>query len=234
MKVIIAEDDPSIANILAANVRHENMTAVVLSNGMDVIDYFSQKTADVLLLDIMMPGLDGYEVLKRLREHNDIPTIMITAKVTEADRLKGFELGVDDYVCKPFSPMEVMARIKSLLKRVDSTQGNTCHTTNEVKSISLNPDFEVDESKLLISYKGIALDLTVSEFKLMQSLAEHPNHIFEREKLLALISDISTDCTDRAIDSHIKNLRKKLRHIDKDANVIESVYGMGYKMVFAT
>lgn len=157
---------------------------------------------------------------------------MLTAKINEADRLKGFEIGADDYVCKPFSPREVIARIKSVLRRTENTSSNVSHGSEEPVCKDRESDISIDENALTATLMGQPLDLTFSELSLLRSFVNHPNRVFERSQLLDMLKQQGNDCTDRAVDSHIKNLRRKLRKIAPDQNIIQSVYGVGYKFVY--
>lgn len=222
MKIIVAEDEAAIAEILAANLRYDNFEPIIIDNGPSVLEYLKSETPQLILLDIMLPGMDGYEVCRRIRQTSSVPIIMITAKISESDRLKGFDIGADDYVCKPFSPREVIARIKSVIRR---TSEKPSPPKNEISS-----EFILNETTRSITFKGQLLDLTSSEFSLLKTFIHHPNRVFERSHLLDLLNIQDNDCTDRSIDSHIKNLRRKLREIAPQKNIIESVYGVGYKL----
>lgn len=229
MKIIVAEDETAIAEILAANLRHDNFDPIIINNGPDVLKYLESETPELILLDVMLPGMNGYEVCRQIRVNSKVPVIMITARISESDRLKGFDIGADDYVCKPFSPREVIARIKSVIRRTSDSSSQT-HDTAIKDEKEPSPDFIIDETTLSVSFKGQQLDLTLSEFSLFKSFVNHPKRVFERSQLLDILNQQGSDCTDRAIDSHIKNLRRKLRDIAPEQNIIESVYGVGYKL----
>jgi two-component system response regulator BaeR len=236
MKILVAEDEAAIANILAANLRHDHFDPVLIDNGQSVLDYLKSNTPELILLDLMLPGMNGYEVCRQIRKTSNIPIIMLTAKVSEENRLKGFDIGADDYICKPFSPREVVARIKSVLRRADITNTKAKSADNKAtsnpasKDKQLASEFNICEDSRTASFKCQKLDLTYSEFILLASLAKHPNRVFERSQLLDLLNQQGGDCTDRAIDCHIKNVRRKLRKISADQKFIQSVYGVGYKL----
>ncbi|PAV08372.1 two-component system response regulator BaeR [Arsenophonus sp. ENCA] len=167
----------------------------------------------------MLPGIDGLSICRQLRQFSDVPIIIVTAKTEEFDRLVGLEIGADDYICKPFSPREVIARIKTILRR--------CYrqTTTENSDLKLI----IDESAYQIHYQNQTIELTPAEFRLLKYLSQHPGKVFSRDKLLNNLYDDYRIVTDRTIDSHIKNLRRKLQQLDKERQFIRSVYGLGYR-----
>jgi two-component system response regulator BaeR len=187
-----------------------------LDNGLDVAGRVRSNPPDLILLDLMLPGLDGLDVCKKVREFSSVPIIMITARIEEIDRLLGLELGADDYICKPFSPREVVARVKAVLRRV----GTTSHGQSNLV---------LDENRYKATLSGRDLDLTAVEFNLLRFLAAHPGHIYSRSQLMDHIYPDQRTVEDRTIDSHIKKLRKKVAAIDPDQDLIHSVYGIGYK-----
>jgi two-component system response regulator BaeR len=217
--ILIVEDEPKIANLLADYLRaHGGYRTRIVHRGDQVLDEFRQEPADLVLLDLMLPGLDGIEVCKRLRADSDVPIIMVTARVEEIDRLLGLELGADDYICKPFSPREVVARVKAVLRRsisssTDSAQGG----------------LQIDGERFLATYDGRPLDLTPVEFALLSSLQAQPGRVFSREQLMDLMYPDYRVVSDRAVDTHVKNLRRKLAGVAPGLELIESVYGLGYR-----
>jgi two-component system response regulator BaeR len=217
--ILIVEDEPKIAALLADYLRTQGgfLTRHV-DRGDAVLDVFLAEQPDLVLLDLMLPGMDGIEVCKLLRRHSSVPIIMVTARVDEIDRLLGLELGADDYICKPFSPREVVARVKAVLRRVDSTwEGN------------LHPGLEIDDSKFTARLNGKDLCLTQVEFALLKTLSAASGRVFSRDQLMnAMYSDYRV-VSDRAVDTHVKNLRKKLAAVSGDEDMIKSVYGLGYR-----
>ena len=172
----------------------------------------------LVLLDLMLPGLDGIEVCKQIRAESALPIIMVTARVEEIDRLLGLELGADDYICKPFSPREVVARVKAVLRRTDS-------------EVSEKPRLVIDEAKFSASYRGQALNLTPVEFALLRTLSGQAGRVFSRDQLMNEMYSDYRVVSDRAVDTHIKNLRRKLQAVSEGQELIESVYGLGYRFV---
>ena len=172
-----------------------------------------------VILDLMLPGLDGIEVCKALRRFSDVPIMMVTARVDEIDRLLGLELGAVDYVCKPFSPREVVARIKALLRRADRQSGPP----------AAQGGFTIDDAARRIRLRGIELPLTPLEFRLLRTLLAQPERVFSRDQLLDALHEDLRDVSDRAIDSHVKNLRRKIATAAPGLDCIKSVYGVGYR-----
>ncbi|WP_458068224.1 response regulator [Rhodanobacter sp. BL-MT-08] len=213
--VLIAEDEPKIAALLSEYLQGAGYLASIVEEGNRVLPAIEQRRPDLLLLDVMLPGMDGLQVLRELRKSSQLPVIMLTARVEEIDRLLGLEFGADDYVCKPFSPREVVARVRALLRRSSGV-------------VATNP-FVVDESTQRILVGGRALPLTTTEYRLMQTLVAHPGRVYSRDQLLDLMHDDLRDVTDRAVDSHIRNLRRKLDDLVPGGPFVHSVYGAGYR-----
>lgn len=217
--ILIVEDEPKIAQLMIDYLQAANYRTHHLARGDEVLDFVKQTPPDLMLLDLMLPGLDGLSVCRELRRFSELPVIMVTAKIEEIDRLLGLEIGADDYICKPFSPREVVARVKTILRR--------CQRSKE-EIVPPSP-LVVDEARFQASWQGKALDLTPAEFRLLKTLAQEPGKVFSREQLLNHLYDDYRVVTDRTIDSHIKNLRRKLEALDADQPFIRAVYGMGYR-----
>ena len=217
--ILIVEDEPKIAQLMIDYLQAANYRTHHLARGDEVLAFVKQTPPNLILLDLMLPGLDGLSVCRELRRFSDVPIVMVTAKIEEIDRLLGLEIGADDYICKPFSPREVVARVKTILRR--------CQRAPE-EAASPSP-LVVDETRFQASWAGKALDLTPAEFRLLKTLAQEPGKVFSREQLLNHLYDDYRVVTDRTIDSHIKNLRRKLEALDADQPFIRAVYGMGYR-----
>jgi two-component system response regulator BaeR len=217
--ILIVEDEPKIAQLVIDYLQAANYRTHHLARGDEVIAFVKQTPPDLMLLDLMLPGMDGLSVCRELRRFSELPIIMVTAKIEEIDRLLGLEIGADDYICKPFSPREVVARVKTILRRCQRSQEETAPASPLV----------VDEARFQASWDGKALDLTPAEFRLLKTLAQEPGKVFSREQLLNHLYDDYRVVTDRTIDSHIKNLRRKLEALDADQPFIRAVYGMGYR-----
>ena len=217
--ILIVEDEPKIAELLADYLQAQGgFQSKVVLRGDEALCQFQSEQPDLVLLDLMLPGMDGIEVCKQLRAESQVPIIMVTARVEEIDRLLGLELGADDYICKPFSPREVVARVKAVLRRSES-----------IKTGKQSHGLEVDGDKFKASLNGKDLALTPVEFALLQMLSAHPGQVFSRDKLMnGMYSDYRV-VSDRAVDTHVKNLRRKLAEISGIEEMIKSVYGLGYR-----
>jgi len=215
-KVLIVEDEPKLAALLADYLVQAGFAPRIIDNGLKVAPWVRAQNPQLVLLDLMLPGRDGLEVCKELRSFSPLPIIMVTARVEEIDRLLGLELGADDYICKPFSPREVVARVKAVLRR--SSGGNL-----PARGLILDAD----------TYKatlhGVRVELTAVEFKLLHYLAAQPGRIFSRQQLMDHIYPDQRIVSDRTIDSHVKKLRRKLAEASPDEELVGSVYGVGYR-----
>lgn len=215
--ILIVEDEPKLAVLLADYLKASGHETAWIGNGLDVIPAIRAREPDLVLLDLMLPGRDGLDICRELRSFSELPVIMMTARVEEIDRLLGLELGADDYICKPYSPREVVARCRAVLRR------------NRRSPAAERQTLRIDENGWRASYHGVALDLTPVEFRLLRTLSAAPGRVFSREQLLDGLYDDHRVVTDRTVDSHIKNLRRKLEQIAPDEPLIRSIYGVGYK-----
>ncbi len=222
-RILVVEDEPDIAAIVVDYLRHAGYTVEHQAEGRAALASMLAAPPDLTLLDIMLPGMDGLEILRQARRHTEHPIIMLTARVEEVDRLIGLELGADDYICKPFSPREVVARAKAVLRRTAATQGPPAAAAASALLL--------DEAHWQATLHGTPLGLTRREFRLLQVLARQRGRIFSRAQLLDQAYDDTLDVNERAIDSHIKNLRKKLKAASADGtDWIRSVYGVGFAL----
>lgn len=215
--VLIIEDEPKLASLLQDYLNQASFSTDIVGDGLAAIPAIQQRMPDLILLDVMLPHRDGMEILKELRGFSSVPVIMVTARVEEIDRLLGLEFGADDYICKPFSPREVVARVKAVLRRFQPQQA--------APELLLQLNDERFEAHL----KGELLKLTRTEFNLLQRLAAHPGHVYSRDRLIDGIYEDHRIVTGRTVDSHIKNLRKKMLAIMPEKEFIHSIYGVGYK-----
>lgn len=218
-QIMVVEDELKIARIVGDYLESSGYQAMLIFHGNDVISQVHKSRPDLIILDIMLPGKDGIEICKDIRRFSDVPIIMLTAKVEEIDRLLGLELGADDYICKPFSPREVVARVKTILKRVAP------QTTPKMLScgkITLDP---VCHQVFIMNYE---VQFTPIEFGLLQFLMTNSGQVFSRNELLDKVQGYSFEGYDRTIDSHIKNLRKKIAQKLPENKYIRTVYGVGY------
>jgi two-component system, OmpR family, response regulator BaeR len=216
-KILVVEDEPKLAALLVDYLRVSAFETLALAEGTSVVPWVRKEPVDLILLDIMLPGRDGLEICREIRTFSQVPIIMITARVEEIDRVLGLELGADDYICKPFSPREVVARVKAVLRRA---RGGPA---------TLEPELVLEETTFQAKLRGRDLELTAVEFKLLKLLVENPGRIYGREQIMTRIYPDDRFVNDRTVDSHIKKLRKKIQAIEPRAEFIQSVYGVGYK-----
>lgn len=221
-RVLIVEDETDLAQILVDYLKRDGFAATNIADGLAAMEELRRVPPDLLLLDLMLPGMDGLSILRELRKTSALPVILVTARVEEIDRLIGLELGADDYVCKPYSPREVVARVKTVLRRTQSA------AAANIATASTGAQIDIDAAAWHASAGGKRLDLTPKEFQLLQALAAAPGRVFSRGQLLDAIYDDNLDVSERAVDSHMKNLRKKLAQALPDAEPIRSIYGVGF------
>jgi two-component system, OmpR family, response regulator BaeR len=217
--ILIVEDEPKLANLLADYLRQAEFASHIVDDGNRVIEIIKHMQPAAVLLDLMLPGRDGISLCREIRTFSQVPILMVTARVEEIDRLLGLELGADDYICKPFSPREVVSRVKAVLRRARGTTGGN----------AARAGFELDEHRLEVRYQNSAAPLTSVEFQLLKRLASEPGRIFSRDQLMSYMYNDHRIVSDRTIDSHIKKLRKKLAEIWPGCEFIHSVYGAGYR-----
>ncbi len=216
-RVLVVEDDEKIAQLLLDYLRNEGFDASAVADGQIALQQIEQAVPALIVLDLMLPGLDGIGVCRAVRQFSDVPILMLTARVDEVDRLLGLDTGADDYVCKPFSPREVMARVRALVRRSDG------------RVLASKQAWAVDESGLRIAWRDQWLSLTPLEFRMLRLLLSRPGRVFSRAQLLDSVHGDLRDVSDRAIDSHVKNLRRKIADVESGSNCITSVYGVGYR-----
>jgi two-component system response regulator BaeR len=216
-RVLIVEDEPKLAELLRDYLVREGYEATVLDRGDAVEPWVRANAVDLVLLDLMLPGKSGLDVCKGLRTFSDAAIVMVTARVEEIDRLLGLELGADDYICKPFSPREVVARVKAVLRRAKRRQ------------VPAETPVALDEAGLRARIDGRDLDLTAVEFQLLKTLVAQPGRIFSRDQLIDAMYRDARVVSDRTVDSHVKKLRKKIADVLPEREIVHSVYGVGYK-----
>jgi two-component system, OmpR family, alkaline phosphatase synthesis response regulator PhoP len=219
--VLVVDDEPQIAQIVRDYLRQAGFAVVTTADGLEAVTLTRQCRADLVVLDLGLPRLDGLDVARRLRRDTDIPIIMLTARVEESDRLLGLEVGADDYVTKPFSPRELVARVRAVLRRVERA--------GDRRDILRHADLLIDVPKMSVTRNGVAIDLTPTEFQLLAALARQPGRVFTRAQLLDAVRGSEVDSFERAIDAHIKNIRRKLEADSRSPQYLLTVYGIGYK-----
>jgi two-component system response regulator BaeR len=217
-EILVVEDEPKLARVLAEYLERAGYAVQVVGDGREVIPAVRARPPSLILLDLMLPGRDGMDVCRELRSFSDVPVIMVTARAEEIDRLLGLELGADDYVCKPYSPREVVARVRAVLRRFERPDGARASRV------------QVDAETWRASLDGRPLDLTPVEFRLLEALAAKPGRVLSRDQLLDRIYDDHRVVSDRTVDSHVKNLRRKLAAAAPGEELLSSVYGVGYRL----
>ena len=224
-KILIIEDDKSVAQLVSTYFLNEKWNVNIIHNGEDGLENAYQNSYDLIVLDLMLPKLSGLEFIKEYRLEFNTPVIMLTARITEIDIVKGLDLGADDYVTKPFSPRELVSRVKAVFRRIEKQ-----NLFAERKSIQIkNLNIDIDLQKVKINDKKI--DLTPKEFEILKNLCSYPGKIYSRQEIIDTSFGMDFDGFDRTIDTHIANLRKKLRIADNHYEYIESVYGLGYRLI---
>ncbi len=227
-RVLVVEDEPKLAALLADYLHAAGHQPECVADGHAGLQAWNERRHDLVLLDLMLPGMDGLSLCRQLRAQTSVPIIILTARDDEADRLVGLELGADDYIPKtPFSPREVMARVKAVLRRSRGLQQAPVQPAPPA-SASPQAGLLIDEQGWRASWCGVALDLTPNEFRLLRALSAQPGRVFERPQLLDLLHGEGRAVTERAVDSHVKNLRRKLEQAGAGSEHIRSVYGVGY------
>lgn len=221
-KILVVDDDVDIVRTLRAYLEESSYVVVTADDGVEALQIFETERPALVLLDVMMPQIDGLEVTRTIRQKSETPIIMLTARVDETDKVIGLELGADDYITKPFSPREVLARIKAVLRRSKGTQGAP---TNVLTFGSLS----LDKAFRTVSLDQQAVELTRSEFNLLQVLMDEPGRVFTRLQLIESGFGYTYEGFERTVDAHIKNLRQKIENDPKNPSLVLTVYGVGYK-----
>ncbi len=224
--VLVAEDNVKQAEVLGHYLRQDGYTVRIVHDGRSAIDEARRSRPDLLILDVMMPRVDGLDVIRVLRAESDVPVLMLTARSTEDDLLLGLDLGADDYVTKPYSPRELMARVRTLLRRV-----NRAKDAVEVPSSALRVgEVEVDPLRHEVRIGAELVDCTASEFQILHTMVSEPGRVFTRRQLLQTVHGIDGYITERTIDAHVMNLRKKIESNPRKPNYLLTVHGVGYKI----
>ena len=224
--ILVVDDEPKIATLAREYLEHAGFAVLVAGEGRSALALARSRRPDLVVLDLGLPGLDGLDVARALRRDSDVPILMLTARTDEADRIVGLELGADDYVTKPFSPRELVARVRAILRRTEIAM-----TLADAPIRVL--DVEIDPARLRVSIDGRPVDLTPTEFALLATLARQPGRVFTRSQLLDAIHGIAFEAYERAIDGHVKNLRRKLESDPAHPRYLLTVHGVGYRFADA-
>ena len=221
VNILIVDDEKKICEFIKAFLDNEGYYTEVAYDGDSAIDKLNSKKYDLLILDRMLPSISGEEICKYIRDKSDVPIIMLTAKIEDEDKIDGFKLGCDDYICKPFNINELILRVKAILKRVSNF--------GDKEIISYGDELEINTSTHEIKVRGEEVILTNTEYKILLILTNNPKKIYSRDKLLESTIEGYYEKGDRAIDSHIKNLRQKIEIDSRNPKIIQTVYGVGYR-----
>ena len=222
--VLIVEDDPHTVEVVRLYLRRDGHTVLTASNGNDGLRVAQESAPDLVVLDLMLPGKGGLEVCRELRKESDVPIVMLTARVEEEDRVAGFELGADDYVTKPFSPRELAARIRAVLRRTAQDREDNSPARLTYREITL------DTQRRTTSVGQTSLNLTPTEYRLLAMFLREPGRTFTRDEIINRVFGYDFDGFDRTVDSHVSGLRRKLDAAAKDRRYIQTVYGVGYRL----
>lgn len=228
-KIALVDDDRNILTSVAMTLEAEGFEVETYNDGQSALDAFSKRMPDMGVFDIKMPRMDGMDLLQRVRQKSAMPVIFLTSKDDEIDEVLGLRMGADDYVKKPFSQRLLVERIRALLRRQDAVSGDAAPVEGEDTKVMTRGDLTMDPLRHAVTWKGRDVSLTVTEFLLLQALAQRPGFVKSRDQLMDVAYDDQVYVDDRTIDSHIKRLRKKMRTADDEFNAIETLYGIGYR-----
>ncbi|MCC3867205.1 response regulator transcription factor [Terrisporobacter mayombei] len=221
IKILVVDDEQKICEFVKAYLDREGYEVTVVYNGKSAIESFEDADYDLIILDRMLPDISGEKVCKQIRQKSEIPIIMLTAKIEDEDRIEGFTLGCDDYLCKPFNVRELVLRVKAILKRNNKLSDNNI--------IKFGNEVEIDTLSYDVRIRNKLVSLTNTEYKILLMLISNPHKVFTRIEILEQLEEGYYEKDDRAVDNHIKNLRQKIEENPKDCKIIQTVYGIGYK-----
>ena len=217
--ILIVDDEIKITQVIKAYLDKEGYNCIVANNGEQALEYFYNNNFDLIILDRMIPDISGEDICKKIRETSMVQIIMLTAKIEDEDRIDGFNIGCDDYVCKPFNVKELVLRVKAVFRKMGENKD----------ILKFSDELEINMLSHNVKVRGESVILTNTEYKILLLLAKNPSRVFSREQLLELTIDEHYEKMDRIIDAHIKNLRQKIELDTKKATIIQTVYGVGYK-----
>jgi DNA-binding response OmpR family regulator len=220
--ILVAEDDPAIQQLVSDVLEHAGFEVLTVSDSAAALHQTRMRHPDLLILDLGLPGLDGLDVARSIRRESDVPIIMLTARTEESDTLVGLELGADDYITKPFSTKELVARTRAVLRRADGARSAS-------RKIQIG-DLVIDEERMTIVRGDTHVELTASEFQLLAAMARHPGRVFTRGQLLDAMHGDAFDAYERAVDAHVKNIRRKLEPVPQQPRYLLTVFGVGYRL----
>jgi DNA-binding response OmpR family regulator len=226
LTILVVDDEPRIVQLVRDYLEHGGFTVLIASDGAAALRAARTGRPDLVVLDLGLPGLDGLDVARALRRDGEVPIIMLTARTEESDKLVGLELGADDYITKPFSPKELVARVRAVLRRAEGLRSPT-------DVIRVGSDVELDVPRMEARFDGRRIDLTKTEFQLLSTMARQPGRVFTRAQLLDAVRGIAFESYERAIDAHVKNIRKKIEPDPRSPRHLLTVFGVGYRFAEA-
>jgi len=223
-RVLVLDDEPEIVRLVRDYLERGGFEVLTADNGADALRIARQHHPDLVILDLNLPGLDGLDVARSLRRDGDVPIIMLTARTEEADRVAGLELGADDYVTKPFSPREIVARVRAVLRRAEAARSGD-------SVIRVGDAITLDVPRMATTVDGKTVELTPTEFQLLTHMARQPGRVFTRAQLLDAVHGVAVESYERAIDAHVKNIRRKIESDPRAPRHLQTVFGVGYRLV---
>jgi len=224
--VLVVEDEPSIAENIEYSLETDGFTVTIAGTGNDGLEIFRERPPDFIVLDVGLPDISGFDVCREIRKTSQVPVLFLTARESEIDRVVGLEIGADDYVVKPFSPRELSARVRAILRRTSASAGSADDAPPVIETGSLR----IDTGRMQASIEGNQVPLSRYEFGLLKVFAEHPGRVYTRDQLMDLVWDEPEASLDRTVDAHIKSLRAKLREVSPDLDAIVTHRGIGYSL----
>jgi DNA-binding response OmpR family regulator len=224
--VLVVDDEPRIVQLARDYLEHAGFAVLTAGDGRSAIHAFRTRRPDLVVLDLGLPGLDGLDVTRAIRSEGQTPVVMLTARDDELDKVLGLELGADDYITKPFSPRELVARVRAVLRRTEGAAGRDAATADTIEA----GDLRLDVARMRVEVAGVPAELTATEFTLLATMARQPGRIFTRAQLLDAVHGVAFDSYERAIDTHIKNVRRKIEPDPRGPRYVLTVYGMGYRV----
>jgi DNA-binding response OmpR family regulator len=222
-RVLVAEDDPKQANLIRVYLERDGHSVLVVNDGRRALEHSRARRPDLLVLDVMMPGVDGLDVCRILRAESDVPILLLTARSTEDDKLLGLDIGADDYVTKPFSPRELAARVRALLRRA----GKGAPVAADLRTVG---DLEIDAARFEVRVGGRPVALTAKEFGILEALAAEPGRVFTRAQIIDRAFGFDHYVLERTVDAHVMNLRRKIEDDPAEPRYVQTVYGRGYRL----
>lgn len=222
-QIVIVEDEPSISEVVSLYLNRAGFEVITFSDGLSAFDHFAKKLPDLVILDVMLPGMDGFSLIRNIRDRSDVPVILLTSRREESDRIAGLELGADDYVVKPFSPQELVSRVRAVLRRTQSKIETLIQGIVQTGNLDINP-----QTREVLA-NGSEIVLTAKEFDLLYHLATHPRHVFSRDQLLESIWGLRDFIDPSTVTVHIRRLREKIEKDPTSPVHLVTVWGVGYK-----